>query len=54
MDFQYGMRTLLDLRFADGILLFAKTFEETKFLLDELVACLAEVGLQLNVGRKNY
>ena len=31
-------------------ILFAKTFEATKFLLDELVTCLAEVGLQLNVG----
>ena len=50
MDFQDGMHTLLDLRFADDILLFAKTFEETKFLLDELVTCLAEVGLHLNVG----
>ena len=51
MDFQDGMRTLLDLRFADDILLFAKTFAETKFLLDELVTCLAEVGLHLNVGK---
>ena len=43
---------LLDLRFADDILLFAKTFEETKFLLDQkLVTCLAEVGLHLNVGK---
>ena len=47
VDFQDGMHTLLDLRF----LLFAKTFEETKFLLDELVTCLAEVGLHLNVGK---
>ena len=51
MDFQDGMHTPLDLRFADDILLFAKTFEETKFLLDELVTCLAEVGLHLNVGK---
>ena len=28
-----------------------KTFEETQFLLDELVTCLAEVGLQLNVRK---
>ena len=46
VDFQDGMRTLLDLRFADDIFLFVKTFEETKFLLDELMTCLAEVGLQ--------
>ena len=52
VDFQDGMRTLLDLRFAYDIRLSAKTFEETKFLLDELVACLAEVGLQLNVGKR--
>jgi len=51
VDFQDGMRALLDLRFADDILLFAKTFEETTFLLDELVTCLAEVGLQLNVRK---
>ena len=51
VDFQDGMRTLLDLRFADDILLFAKTFEEINFLLDELVTCLAEVGLQLNVRK---
>ena len=51
LDFQDGMHTLSDLRFADDILLFAKTFEETKFLLDELVTCLAEVGLHLNVGK---
>ena len=43
------MRTILGLRVADDIV-FAETFEETKFLLDELVICLAEVGLQLNVG----
>ena len=41
VDFQDGMRTLLDLRFADDHLLFAKTFQETKFLLDELVTCFA-------------
>ena len=51
VDFQDGMRTLLDLRFADGIPLFPKTFDATKFLLDELVTCLAEVGLQFHVGK---
>ena len=48
---RWHAHTLLDFRFADDILLFAKTFEETKFLLDELVTCLAEVGLHLNVGK---
>ena len=47
VDFEDGMRTLLDLRFADDLLLFAKTFHETKFLFDELVICLAPVGFQL-------
>ena len=51
METQDGMHTLLDLKFADDILLFAKTFEETKILLDELVTCLPEVGLHLNVGK---
>ena len=41
VDFQDGMRTLLALRFADDILLIAKTFQETKCLLDDLVTCLA-------------
>ena len=53
VEFQDGMRTLLDLKFADDLPLFAKTFQETKFLLDELVTCLAEVGLQLNVRKTN-
>ena len=51
VDFQNGMRTHLDLRFAGGLLLFAKRFQETKFLLDEMVTCLAEVGLQLTVRK---
>jgi len=52
VDFEDGIRTLFDLRFAD---IFFITFEETKFLLDELVTCLAEVGLQMNVGKtKKY
>ena len=50
MDFKDGMRTLLVLTFADDVLLFAKTFQETKFL-DELLTCLAELGLQLNVRK---
>ena len=52
VDFQDGTRTLLDLRFADDLFLFAKTFQETKFLLDELVTRLAEVGLHLNVRKR--
>ena len=45
------MISLFDWRFADDILLFANTFKETNFLLDELVTCLAEVGLHLNVEK---
>ena len=44
VDFQDGKRTLLDLSFADDILLFAKTFEETQFLLDELMIRLPKWG----------
>ena len=51
VDFQDGMRTLLVSRFADDILLYAKPFGEKTFLLDELVTCLAKVGLQLNVRK---
>ena len=51
IDFEDGMHTLLDFRFAEDILLFARTFAETKLLLDELVRCLAELGLHLNVGK---
>ena len=51
VDFLDGMCTLLDFKFADDLLLLAKTFQETKFWLDELVTCLAEVGLQLNVRK---
>jgi len=42
---------VVDLKFADGIFLFMKTFDETKILLDELVTCLAEVLVQLNLGK---
>lgn len=51
VDFQDGKRTLVDLSFADDILLFAKMFEETQFLLAELVIRLAQVGLQLSVRK---
>ncbi len=46
VDFQDGIRTLFDVRFADDILLFFR-----KCLLDELVICSAQVGLQLNVRK---
>ena len=36
---------LLDLRFADGILVFATASQQATYLLDELVVALADVGL---------
>ena len=50
-DFGDGMKPLIDLRFADGILLFAKTPDEAKLLLDALVDELAKVGLILNAAK---
>ena len=41
------MRTLLDLRFADDFLLFAKTFQETKFLLE----CVKNEGIDNSVTK---
>ena len=43
-----GLEPLLDLRFADDILLFCTTLDKACLLLDELVASLARVGLTLN------
>ena len=39
---------LLDLRFADDILVFATSSQQAAYLLDELVVALADVGLILN------
>ena len=47
-----GLKPLLDLRFADDILVFFTTLDKACLLLDELVASLAEVGLTLNVKKK--
>ena len=44
-DLSDGMRHLIDLRFADDILFFARSAMEVKKLLDSLVAELSEVGL---------
>ena len=45
VDFKDGMLLLLDLRFADDILPFAKFRRETIRLLDGVVRCCASVGL---------
>ena len=39
---------MLDLRFADDILVFATSSQQAAYLLDELVVALADVGLILN------
>ena len=46
-----GGPTLLDLRFADDILFFATTYIDAGLLLDELVACLSQVGPVLNTDK---
>ena len=48
IDLQDGLHKLLDLRFADDILLFARTAQEALFLLETFVHEFAEVGLLLN------
>ena len=46
-----GGRSLLDLRFADDILIFVADYHVVGVLLDKLVENLAAVGLQLNVQK---
>ena len=50
-DLSDGMPHLIDLRFADDILLFARSAMEAGKLLDSLVAELSEVGLLLNADK---
>lgn len=50
-DLGDGLRQLLDLRFADDILLCTKSEEEARRTLDLLIAALGEVGLILNVEK---
>ena len=45
------MPSLLHLRFADDILLFARTAAEAMALLDDLVRKLQNIGLQLNAAK---
>ena len=51
LSLEDGLKPLLDLRFADDILVFCTTLDKACLLLDELVASLAEVGLTLNVKK---
>jgi len=48
LDFEHGMRRLVDLSFAGDIALFWTTCEETQHLLHEMLTRLGEVGLQTN------
>ena len=50
-DLGDNMASLLDPRFADDILLFARTAAEAMALLDDLVHKLQNIGLQLNTGK---
>ena len=51
LDLGDGGPTLLDLRFADDILIFATTYIDAGLFLDELVVCLSQVGLVLNTDK---
>ena len=50
-DLGDGESALLDLRFADDILLFAKSYAEAVSLLHDLVTALSQVGLILNATK---
>ena len=51
IDLRDGLCHLLDLRFADDILVFSSSGEEIGMLLDSLVSELAKVGLVLNASK---
>ena len=51
IDLEDSDAKLLDLRFADDLLLFARTKFEAIFMLETLVEELAYVGLCLNAGK---
>ena len=50
-DLGDGLPPLLDLRFADDILIFARSSQEIMTLLDKLVQFLGDAGLKLNAGK---
>ena len=51
LDFGDGLPPLLDLRFADDLLLFANSANDAAQMLDELVRCCSAVGLRLNARK---
>ena len=50
-DFGDDLPPLLDLRFADAILIFARTSHEIMTLMNKLVEFLGDAGLKLNAGK---
>ena len=52
IDFHDGYPALLDLRFADDILIFSETAEGAALLLDALITSLDKTGLKLNASKK--
>ena len=50
-DLGDGLPPLLDLRFADDILIFARSSHEIMTLLDKLVQFLGDAGLKLNAEK---
>ena len=50
-DLGDGLPSLLDLRFADDILIFARSSHEIMILLDKLVQFLGDAGLKLNAEK---
>ena len=51
IDFHDGYPPLLDLRFADDILIFSDTAEGVALLLDALITTLDKTGLKLNASK---
>ena len=51
LDLGDGGPPVLDLRFADDILLFAGSAEQLGYMLDKLVTSLEKVGLKLNAAK---
>ena len=51
IDFHDGYPPLLDLRFADDILIFSETAETAALLLDALITALDKTGLKLNASK---
>ena len=53
-DLGGGLNSLMDLRFADDILLFAKSASEAIALLDSLLLCFAHVGFSVESHENRF